>query len=301
MQYLPVVFAVFQIFFLPGLVIYYIVQTVLRIAQQVYITRRFYGHDEALGRQAQRAGEQARELAKQDGGGGGMFGQAKRDLAGGQGDAAPAKSNRTSKAGRRRRSRAERRRRSGRRRPRTGRRRPARAPAAARPNRVRAPGRQPLEEQRQATSMTRRGSRHGAPARGTKHMEWVETTAKTVDEAKERPSTSSASARRRRVRDPRGAASRACSAGCAARPGPGPGPADPGAARSRTAGAAAGRRGERPPPMPAEPTGRRDRRRPDRPRRTERPPMPAGAAAVRRRSPPSRDGPSDAGDGRTRH
>ena len=81
MQYLPVVFAIFQIFFLLGLVIYYIVQSVLRILQQVYITKRFYGHDEALGRQAQRAGEQAREIAKQDGGGGGMLSQARRDLA----------------------------------------------------------------------------------------------------------------------------------------------------------------------------------------------------------------------------
>jgi YidC/Oxa1 family membrane protein insertase len=81
MQYLPVVFAIFQIFFLLGLVIYYIVQSVLRILQQVYITKRFYGHDEALGRQAQRAGERARELAKEDGGGGGMLAQARRDLA----------------------------------------------------------------------------------------------------------------------------------------------------------------------------------------------------------------------------
>ncbi len=85
MQYLPVAFAVFQIFFLTGLVIYYAAQAVLRIGQQAYITRRFYGHEEALGRQAQRAGEQARELAKKDGGGGGLFAQAKRDLAGGQG------------------------------------------------------------------------------------------------------------------------------------------------------------------------------------------------------------------------
>jgi YidC/Oxa1 family membrane protein insertase len=81
MQYLPVVFAIFQIFFLLGLVIYYIVQSILRILQQVYITKRFYGHDEALGRQAQRAGEQAREIAKLDGGGGGMLSQARRDLA----------------------------------------------------------------------------------------------------------------------------------------------------------------------------------------------------------------------------
>ena len=60
MQYLPVVFAVFQVFFLAGLIIYYMAQAVLRIAQQAYITRRFYGHDEALGRQAQRASESAR-------------------------------------------------------------------------------------------------------------------------------------------------------------------------------------------------------------------------------------------------
>jgi YidC/Oxa1 family membrane protein insertase len=96
MQYLPVAFAFFQIFFLTGLVIYYGAQAVLRIGQQAYITRRFYGHDEALGRQAQRAGEQAREIAKQDGGGGGggIFSQARRDLTsakgGGGGDGAAA-------------------------------------------------------------------------------------------------------------------------------------------------------------------------------------------------------------------
>jgi YidC/Oxa1 family membrane protein insertase len=66
MQYLPVAFAVFQVFFLAGLIIYYMAQAVLRIAQQAYITRRFYGHEEALGRQAQRASESARELAKAD-------------------------------------------------------------------------------------------------------------------------------------------------------------------------------------------------------------------------------------------
>jgi YidC/Oxa1 family membrane protein insertase len=84
MQYLPVFFAVFQIFFLAALVVYYIFQTIFRIAQQAYITRAFYGHDESLGRQAQRAGEAAREEAKKnpDGGGGGFFAQAKRDLAG---------------------------------------------------------------------------------------------------------------------------------------------------------------------------------------------------------------------------
>ncbi len=83
MQYLPVAFAVFQLFFISALVVYYIFQTLLRILQQLYITRKFYGHDESLGRQAQRAGEKAREEAAKNGGGGGMFAQAKRDLAGG--------------------------------------------------------------------------------------------------------------------------------------------------------------------------------------------------------------------------
>lgn len=85
MQYLPVVFAAFQLFFMMGLVIYYICQTLLRIGQQAYITRRFYGHDEALGRQAQRAGEAAREEARKSGEGGGLLAQAKRDLGGGRG------------------------------------------------------------------------------------------------------------------------------------------------------------------------------------------------------------------------
>jgi YidC/Oxa1 family membrane protein insertase len=81
MQYLPVFFAVFQIFFLLGLVFYYIVQALLRIMQQGYITQRFYRGEDSLGRQAQRAGEKARELAKADGGNtGGLFGQARKDL-----------------------------------------------------------------------------------------------------------------------------------------------------------------------------------------------------------------------------
>jgi YidC/Oxa1 family membrane protein insertase len=80
MQYLPVVFAIFQIFFLLGLVVYYIVQSILRILQQVYITKRFYGHEHSLGRQAQAASEKARELSKAEGGGGGPLAQARRDL-----------------------------------------------------------------------------------------------------------------------------------------------------------------------------------------------------------------------------
>lgn len=86
MQYLPVFFAVFQIFFLSALVVYYIFQTLLRILQQYYITKKFYGGDESLGRQAQRAGEAAREESKKNGESGGMFAQAKRDLAGARDD-----------------------------------------------------------------------------------------------------------------------------------------------------------------------------------------------------------------------
>ena len=39
LRYLPIVFAVFQLFFLAALVVYYIAQTVLRIPQQKYFTR----------------------------------------------------------------------------------------------------------------------------------------------------------------------------------------------------------------------------------------------------------------------
>jgi YidC/Oxa1 family membrane protein insertase len=88
MQYLPVFFAVFQVFFLAALVVYYLFQTLLRIAQQVYITKAFYGHDEALGRQAQRAGEAARVEAQKSGESTGMFSQAKRDLTAAKGDKA---------------------------------------------------------------------------------------------------------------------------------------------------------------------------------------------------------------------
>jgi YidC/Oxa1 family membrane protein insertase len=81
MQYLPVFFGVFQLFFPTALVVYYMAQTIVRIAQQAYITRRFYKGDESLGQQAQAASAKARELAKEDGGSGGLFGQMKQDLA----------------------------------------------------------------------------------------------------------------------------------------------------------------------------------------------------------------------------
>jgi YidC/Oxa1 family membrane protein insertase len=81
MQYLPVVFAVFLVFYLTGLVVYYMAQAIFRIGLQYYTTHKFYKGEQSLGRQAQVAGERAREIAKKDGGGGGMFSQARRELA----------------------------------------------------------------------------------------------------------------------------------------------------------------------------------------------------------------------------
>ena len=80
MQYLPVVFAFFLVFYLTGLVIYYMAQAIFRIGLQYYITHRFYKGEQSLGRQAQAAGERAREIAKKDGGSGGLFSQAKKQI-----------------------------------------------------------------------------------------------------------------------------------------------------------------------------------------------------------------------------
>lgn len=65
MQYMPVGFAVFQIFLTTQLVVYYTVQAVVRIIQQYYITKRFYGHDDSIGRQAQAASAKAQDMAKE--------------------------------------------------------------------------------------------------------------------------------------------------------------------------------------------------------------------------------------------
>ena len=66
MQYLPVLFAVFQLFLPTGLIVYYMVQAIIRIVQQFYITKRFYGHDSSLGRQAQAASAVVRDMNQKD-------------------------------------------------------------------------------------------------------------------------------------------------------------------------------------------------------------------------------------------
>ncbi len=65
MQYMPVAFALFQVFLPTSLVFYYMTQAIVRIIQQYYITRRFYGHDESIGRQAQAASQTARDMASE--------------------------------------------------------------------------------------------------------------------------------------------------------------------------------------------------------------------------------------------
>ena len=65
MQYLPVAFALFQVVLPTGLVFYYGVQAIVRVVQQGYITKRFYGED-GLGRQAQDASARAREMKDDD-------------------------------------------------------------------------------------------------------------------------------------------------------------------------------------------------------------------------------------------
>ncbi len=62
MQYMPVAFAVFQIWLPTALVVYYMMQAVIRIIQQQYITQRFYKKDDSLGRQAQAASAVARDM-----------------------------------------------------------------------------------------------------------------------------------------------------------------------------------------------------------------------------------------------
>lgn len=98
MQYLPVVFAVFLFFYLTGLVIYYMAQAIFRIGLQYYITRKFYHGEESLGRQAIAAGHEARELAKKDGGGGGLFANAKREAQAARGQQPAAKGQKGSAA-----------------------------------------------------------------------------------------------------------------------------------------------------------------------------------------------------------
>ena len=49
---LPVVFAVFLVFYLTGLVVYYMAQAIFRIGLQYYTTHKFYKGEHSLGQLA---------------------------------------------------------------------------------------------------------------------------------------------------------------------------------------------------------------------------------------------------------
>jgi YidC/Oxa1 family membrane protein insertase len=63
----PVMYVVFAFISPAAIGIYFLVSTFWRVVQQYYITRSLYGHDDAPGRQAQRAAQQVRDERKKDG------------------------------------------------------------------------------------------------------------------------------------------------------------------------------------------------------------------------------------------
>jgi YidC/Oxa1 family membrane protein insertase len=64
----PVMYVFFAFVSPAAIGIYFLVSTFWRVVQQYYITRSLYGHEEAVGRQAQRAMLEMREERKKDGG-----------------------------------------------------------------------------------------------------------------------------------------------------------------------------------------------------------------------------------------
>jgi YidC/Oxa1 family membrane protein insertase len=74
----PVMYVFFAFVSPAAIGVYFLVSTSWRVAQQYYITRSLYGHEEALGVQAQRAMAEVRESRKKEQGpgssGGGLFG-----------------------------------------------------------------------------------------------------------------------------------------------------------------------------------------------------------------------------------
>ena len=164
MQYLPVVFAVFLFFYLTGLVIYYMAQAIFRIGLQYYITRKFYHGDQSLGRQAIAAGDEARELAKKDGG-----------TAAGACSPVPSATWPTPRASRRAKGGSAKKE------------LPPAEPVASK--RVTQPKGKPTATRPASSGRASRPAgrvrRRPRRSRRSHAMEWVETTARTVEEAKE--------------------------------------------------------------------------------------------------------------------
>jgi YidC/Oxa1 family membrane protein insertase len=66
----PIMYTFFAVYVPLAVGVYFLVSTLWRVGQQAYITRSLYGHEDAIGVQAQKAMAQARQERAKDGGGG---------------------------------------------------------------------------------------------------------------------------------------------------------------------------------------------------------------------------------------
>jgi YidC/Oxa1 family membrane protein insertase len=70
----PIMYVSFAVYVPLAVGVYFLVSTLWRVGQQGYITRSLYGHEDAIGVQAQKAMAQARQDRAKDGSGGGLLG-----------------------------------------------------------------------------------------------------------------------------------------------------------------------------------------------------------------------------------
>jgi YidC/Oxa1 family membrane protein insertase len=70
----PIMYTFFAVYVPLAVGVYFLVSTLWRVGQQAYITRSLYGHEDAIGVQAQKAMAQARQERAKDGGSGGFLG-----------------------------------------------------------------------------------------------------------------------------------------------------------------------------------------------------------------------------------
>jgi YidC/Oxa1 family membrane protein insertase len=70
----PIMYTGFAVYVPLAIGVYFLVSTLWRVGQQGYITRSLYGHEDAIGVQAQKAMAQARQDREKDGGQGGFLG-----------------------------------------------------------------------------------------------------------------------------------------------------------------------------------------------------------------------------------
>jgi YidC/Oxa1 family membrane protein insertase len=70
----PIMYTFFAVYVPLAVGVYFLVSTLWRVGQQTYITRSLYGHEDAIGVQAQKAMAQARQERAKDGGQGGFLG-----------------------------------------------------------------------------------------------------------------------------------------------------------------------------------------------------------------------------------